>query len=134
MHLYLYDDPKIMTEASWILLNSTQKVNERIIDLFEKHEILETFKKKIELENLTEQQEEVILTFLEEYLKKTMRFKAHKDIKLKYREGVIMEFLKRLSVKKYKCPNGLKAYNMIAKYFKDIKEELQTISMEDVNQ
>mmetsp|Transcript_27172 Transcript_27172/g.24052 ORF Transcript_27172/g.24052 Transcript_27172/m.24052 type:complete len:124 (-) Transcript_27172:13-384(-) len=115
-----------MLEASWVLLNCTQKVNEKTIDLLIKHDILEVFEQKIELENLTEQHEEVILTFVEEFLKKTMRFKAHQEIKLFLRSSNIMDFIKKHGLKKYESPNGLKSFNILAKYFKDIRDEIQS--------
>jgi hypothetical protein len=33
INLYLSDEPKIMLEASWIILNSTQKMTEKTVDL-----------------------------------------------------------------------------------------------------
>lgn len=116
-----------MQEAGWILLNSTQKLTDKIVELMLKFDIIATFEKKIEIEKLTEKQEDVILTFLEEFLKKTMRFKMHKEIKQMYRDSTIMDFLKNLASKKQELENGTKAYDIITRYFKDIKEELVTI-------
>ena len=133
IQLYLKDDPKIMLEASWVLLNSTQKMNEKTIDMMLKNNIVRVFEIKIEQGNLTEENEDVIITFLEEFLKKSMKFKAHKLIKATYRKGKIMDFLKPLAAKKNESDNGLKAYGLIARYFKDIKEELSTIIISCAN-
>lgn len=116
-----------MQEASWILLNSTQKLTDKIVELMLKFDIISIFEKKIEIEKPTEKQEDVILTFLEEFLKKTMRFKMHQEIKQMYRDSTIMEFLKQLACKKHELENGSKAYDIITRYFKDISEELVTL-------
>ena len=93
------------------------------VDLILKSNVIDVFIKKIELGNLDENQEEVILTFLEEFLGKTMRFKQHKEIKEMYR-GKIMDYLIPLAISKKTNFNGVKAYDIIARYFKDIKEEV----------
>ena len=103
------------------------------VDLILKSDILNVIIKKIEIGNLDENQEEVILTFLEEFLGKTMRFKCHKDIKEMYR-GKIMEFLIPLAKAKKTNFNGVKAYDIIARYFKDIKEQITNEVVEIVGE
>ena len=163
--MYLHDEPKIKLEASWILLNSTQKINEKTVNLMLKYDVIGTFEqkiidscsldlsqanvkpstqKKLEIEeNISEAEEDIVLTFLEEFLKKTMRFPVHKEIKQRYREsplmllfnklfipkrhnncGLLHLFIKPLALKRREWDNGMKAYDLIARYFKDIKEEL----------
>lgn len=124
VNMYLYDEPKIMTEASWVILNATQKMNEKTVDLMLKHDVLGCIEKKIELEELSEDQQDVILTFLEEFLKRTMRFKIHKDLKDMIRASKIMDFVKPLAYKRKENDLGMKAYDIIARYFKDVKEEM----------
>ena len=94
------------------------------IDIILSNNIFEVFEKKIESEDLSEDQEDVILTFLEEFMKKTMRFKIHTKIKGLLRESKLIEFLKPLALLKGQTENGTKAYDIIARYYKDIKEEI----------
>jgi hypothetical protein len=84
---------------------------------------LKVFESKIN-SSLSDEQTNIVLIFLEEFLKKTMKFKIHKEIKQLFRDSPLMAFLKPLALKKKESELGAKAYDTIARYFKDIKEDL----------
>ena len=53
-----------------------------------------------------------------------MRFKIQKNIKALLKESKLIEFIKPLALLKGETENGTKAYDIMARYFKDIKEKL----------
>lgn len=85
---------------------------------------MKLLRNKIESEELSEEQIEVILTFIAEYLKNSMKLKEHLEIKNKYRESKLIDFIKQLAFEKGQNENGTRAYDILARFFRDIKEEV----------